>query len=72
MDLLRHLRTNVVHAPGCTRPQLSGELVHWGYGDDIGDLSILSGQTMIFSWLHCCRSCLPGVCKCRKCEGRKN
>jgi len=65
MDLKVGARTRVIHLPGCPR---SGDVTTWGYGRHIGGIRDLAEHTGSFPLVHACVTCLPGVCKCRKCR----
>ena len=67
MNLVRNLKTEVVHRPECSRK--GGAVGTWNYAADrsLGDIT---ADTFSYPWLHHCRSCLPGSCHCGKCGAK--
>lgn len=66
-ELVRNLKTEVVHLPEC--PRRGGTVGTWNYaaGKSLADIT---ADTFSYPWLHLCRSCLPGACRCGKCAQR--
>ena len=62
-DLMRNLKTEVVHRPGCPS---SGSTVPWNYAAG-RSLDSITLDTITYPHLHLCMICLPGACRCRKC-----
>ena len=72
MELSRNSRSGILHRPGC--PHTKGEhgirtAVPWRYASSIRDEAALARETVKYPNLHLCRECLPGICKCKDCEG---
>ena len=64
MNLIRNLKTETVHRPGCSSSGVDTGAWVWASGKDPSEVR---AATIAYPWLHLCRICLPGVCQCRKC-----
>jgi hypothetical protein len=64
VKLIRNLKTETVHRPGCSSRGVDFSVWVWAAGKTLGDVK---AATIAYPWLHVCRICMPGVCQCRKC-----
>jgi hypothetical protein len=64
MDLIRNLKTEVVHRPDCS--SRGHDTGHWNWADG-KTLIQVKDATLDYPWLHLCRTCMPGACRCAKC-----
>jgi hypothetical protein len=65
MELIRNLKSEVVHRPNCTS-QKGANAPRWNWADG-RTLDDIRQATHRYPWLHLCRNCLPGVCACGRC-----
>lgn len=63
--LVRNLKTEVVHKPGC--PFAGVHAATWNWAGD-KDMAEVMAATIRHPWLHLCRHCLPRKCRCRRCR----
>ena len=65
MQLVRNMKTEVIHQPQCPH---RGASQRWYYATT-RTLESISADTRDYPWLHLCRACLPGSCQCARCSG---
>ena len=66
MDLRRNPVTGTLHLGSC--PRADKVTIPYRYANSIPDKAALSAQTLIYTKMHVCKDCLPGVCKCKNCN----
>lgn len=63
--LFRNLTTEVVHTPECR--SAGYDTARWNWAND-KSIDEVQEATETYPWLHLCRRCLPGQCRCGKCS----
>jgi hypothetical protein len=63
--LERNLRTEVVHRTSCSSK--GAETGTWNWAAD-KTLEQVTLATERYGWLHLCRICMPGCCRCESCR----
>lgn len=64
MYLLRSLSTEIVHRPECRA--YGADCARWNWADN-QSMEDVTAATAKYPWLHLCRKCLPGLCRCGRC-----
>ena len=67
-DLVRTRSTGTVHMPGCGL--IASTPAPWSYAASMENFTAIQAETVLYPWLHLCRVCLAGWCRCRRCGPR--